>query len=434
MELSRLALSRRRLMKFGMLGMAGVALGGTAACSTSTSGGSGGANAMDFWYWNDGLSKKVVDDAVKRFTEVELAPQQIGGNFKEKLVTTMASGGDFIPDITGIKGEDFASFTPQADRFQNLLDLGADKLAGEYLPWKWKKGMTKDGKLIGFPIDIGPTALFYRRDMFAKAGLPTEPDQIGVQLSTWEDYFAAGTQLKNAVPGAFMISEAWSVFNVAVGQSEARYIDEDEHFIGDQDHIRQAWDLAAQAIRLGINAGVQANTPDWNAGLANGNLSSQTGAAWVAIDIKSAAADTTGKWGVASGPGGTANIGGSFLAITKECAKPDVAFRIISWILSPENQAKGFTDSALFPSSPATYEMPALTTKDPFFGDQVTIDVLGKAAEEIPVQYESPHDQEVSAPFQTELTNMESQGKDPEDAWNDAVAEARKIAQRVGVS
>jgi cellobiose transport system substrate-binding protein len=427
-------LSRRRLIQLGMLGMAGATIGGTAACSTSATGGSGGANAMDMWYWADGLSKKVVDEAVTRFTEVKLKPQQIGGNFKEKLVTTMAGGSDFVPDITGIKGEDFASFNPQADRFQNLLDLGADKLADQYLPWKWKKGMTKDGKLIGFPIDIGPTALFYRRDVFAKAGLPAEPDQIGTQMSTWEDFFAAGVELRKAVPGAFMISEAWSVFNVAVGQSSARYIDEDEHFIGDQDHIRHAWDLAAKAIGLGIDAGVQANTPDWNAGLTNGNLSSQTGAAWVAIDIKSAAAKSTGKWGVAPGPGGSSNIGGSFLAITKQCDKPDVAFKIISWILSPENQARGFTDSALFPSTPATYKKPALIKPDPFFGNQVTIDVFGPAAEEIPVQYESPHDQEVSAPFQTELTNMESNGKKPDDAWNDAVTEAKKIAQRVGVS
>lgn len=424
-------LSRRRLLQLSMLGVAGTALG---ACSTSTTGGSGGANAMDMWYWTDGLSKNVVDDAAKKFTQVDLKAQQIGGNFKEKLVTTMASGSDFVPDITGIKGEDFASFTPQADRFQNLLDLGADKLADQYLEWKWKKGMTKDGKLIGFPIDIGPTALFYRRDVFEKAGLPSDPDQIGTQMSTWDDFFAAGVELKNAVPGAFMLSEAWSVFNVVVGQSEARYIDEDEHFIGDQDHIRKAWDLAAKAISMGIDAKVQANTPDWNAGLSNGNLASQTGAAWVAIDIKAAAADSSGKWGVAPGAGGAANIGGSFLAITKECSKPDVAFEIITWILNPENQARGFTDSALFPSSPATYKMSALTSPDPFFDNQVTIDVLGKAAEKIPVQYESPHDQEVSGPFQTELTNVETGGKNADDAWNDAVTEAKKIAQRVGVS
>jgi cellobiose transport system substrate-binding protein len=418
-----------------MLGTAGMAIGGTAACSTSTSGGSGGGtNAIDMWYWSDGLSENVVDEAVKRFTSVELRPQQIGGNFKEKLITTMAAGSQFVPGITGIKGEDFASFTPQADRFVNLLDLGAAQLADQYLPWKWRKGMTKDGRLIGFPIDIGPTALFYRRDVFAKAGLPTEPDQVGAQMSTWEDYFAAGVELKRAVPTALLVTEAWAVFNVAIAQSPARYIDENERFIGDQDHVHRAWNLAVRTIELGIDAKSQANTPDWNAGLANGNLPSLTGASWSAIDIQSAAKDTSGLWGVAPSPGGTGNIGGSFLAITKECGKPEVAFEIITWILNPENQAAGFTDSALFPATPATYAMPALTSPDPFFGGQVTIDVLGKSAQRIPIQYESPNDQAVSAPFQTELTNVESNGKDPNAAWADAVAEARRIGQRLGVS
>lgn len=426
-------LSRRRILRLGVFGVAGMAMGGTTACSTSASGGSGGDQAMDLWYWADGLSKKVVDEAVTRFTEVELRPQQIGGNFKEKLVTTMSSGGTFIPDITGIKGEDFASFTPQADRFHNLLELGADKLADQYLPWKWKKGMTKDGKLIGFPIDIGPTANFYRRDVFAKAGLPSEPEKVAAQMSTWDDYFAAGVELKKAVPGTFIVSEAWAVYNVAVGQANARYIDENERFIGDQDHIRKAWDLAVRATQLGINAKTKAGTPDWNAGLAGGTLASLTGASWVAVDIQSAAKDTAGKWGVAAGPGGTANIGGSFLAIPKECQKPDVAFKIISWILSPENQARGFTDSALFPSTPATYTMPALTSPSEFLGGQVPTQVLGPAAQQIPVQYESPNDQAVSASFAIELGNIEASGKDPDTAWADAVAEAKRVGQRLGV-
>jgi cellobiose transport system substrate-binding protein len=38
------------------------------------------------------------------------------------------------------------------------------------------------------------------------------------------------------------------------------------------------------------------------------------------------------------------------------------------------------------------------------------------------------------APYRTELTNIESSGKSPEAAWNDALSQARQIAQRQGVS
>ena len=44
----------------------------------------------------------------------------------------------------------------------DLNTLGAAKLKSQYLSWKWAQGETTDGKLVGFPIDIGPTALYYR--------------------------------------------------------------------------------------------------------------------------------------------------------------------------------------------------------------------------------------------------------------------------------
>jgi cellobiose transport system substrate-binding protein len=38
------------------------------------------------------------------------------------------------------------------------------------------------------------------------------------------------------------------------------------------------------------------------------------------------------------------------------------------------------------------------------------------------------------APFMTELSSIEAKGKKPDDAWKDAVAQARQIARRQGVS
>ena len=73
-------------------------------------------------------------------------------------------------------------------------------------------------------------------------------------------------------------------------------------------------------------------------------------------------------------PGGPANHGGSFLAIPKACRQPREAFEIISWILDPANQARGFTDAALFPSAPAATSCRQLTGRDAFFGGQKTIE------------------------------------------------------------
>jgi cellobiose transport system substrate-binding protein len=429
-----MVLSRRRLLRAGLLGMAGTAVGAAAACSSggSATGTSSASSNLALWYWSGGLSDKVVADVPAQFPAITFKATQIGGDFKQKLVTTIGAR-QFLPDVTGIKGEDMPYFMSQADQFLDLRDLGAEALKSQHLEWKWKQGSTTDGKLIGFPIDIGPTALFYRADIYSQAGLPSQPADVAAQLSTWDAYFAAGVKLKKALPKASLIAQASEVYGMAIGQATKGYADAGGNFIGDQDHIRRAWDLAVQAVRLGLSAKTASGGQDANAALASGLLPSKLGAAWVALDIKSAAEKTSGNWRVAPMPGGPANQGGSFLSIPRSSGNAKQAFEIVKWILSPENQARGYTDAALFPSTPATYKMSALTAPDPFFGGQVTIDVFGPAAANVPIAYASPNDAALQEPYLAELDNVEAKGKNPDAAWTDAVAAAKKVGKRLGV-
>ena len=431
-------LTRRQVIRSGLLGAAGLAVGGAAAAcgsskggSSSSSGGKGKPASMALWYWSGGLSQNVVSAAAAQFAgQTKLTSSVIGGDFKQKLLTTMTSR-RYVPDITGIKGEDMPSVLPDADRFVDLNTLGAAQFKPQYLGWKWAMGQTKDGKLIGFPIDIGPTALFYREDLFAQAGLPTDPNTVAAQMKSWDDYFAAGAELHKAIPRTFLIDNAGDVFTVAVGQSGQRFIDAGGAFIGDGDHIRQAWETAVKPIKLGIDAKINDNS--WNGNISNGTIGSVIGAAWHALDIEQAAPNLAGKWRVAANAGGPADIGGSFLAIPTTCPDPALAFQIITWILNPANQAKGFTDEALFPSTPATYTMPALTAPDAYFGGQKTIDVFGPAASAIPNQYTAPADSAVSAPYFNQLINVEN-GANPDSAWNTAVSQAKQIFAKPGAN
>ena len=430
-----MTVSRRRLLQAGLFGLASAAVGVTAGCGDddASSGTGGDSKELALWYWSGGLSDKVVADVPKQFPDITFKPTQVGGAFKDKLVTTITSR-QFMPDITGIKGEDIAYFMGQSGQFLDLNDLGAADLKSQYLEWKWKQGSTPDGKLIGFPIDIGPTALFYRADVFKKAGLPTEVADVTAAMATWDTFFEQGVKLKKALPGTFMVGEAAEVFDMAVGQTTKRYADADKKFIGDQEHIRTAWDHATKAVALGISFKVQSGGQDANAAWNQGTLPAKLGAAWVASDIKGAAEKTSGKWRVAPMPGGPANQGGSFLAIPKSSGNPKKAFEIITWLLNVDNQGRGYTDAALFPSAPAAYKLPALTAPDEFFGGQVTIDVFGPAAQKIPVAYESQYDSVLREPFAAELSNVETKGKDPETAWKDAVTAAKQAGERVGVS
>ena len=98
----------------------------------------------------------MVDDTIAHFPDPTIKYSEIGGDFKQKLITTF-NGGTGIPDITGIKGEDIASMLPQAERFVDLKTVGADSVLGDYVEWKVKQATTLDGK--GIICENHPLAL-----------------------------------------------------------------------------------------------------------------------------------------------------------------------------------------------------------------------------------------------------------------------------------
>jgi cellobiose transport system substrate-binding protein len=422
-------LSRRNLLLSS--GLAAFGIGGLSACSTSTSGGSGGSGSdgTALWYWNGGLSDKVVAAAKTQFADADITPSVVGGDFKQKLQTTL-TGGSFIPQITGVKGEDMPFFRSVADKFTDLNTLGAGDISSSQLAWKWDEAKTSDGKQLGFPIDIGPTAMFYRNDILAQAGLPTDPTAVAAATSTWDDFYAFGQELHGKVPASFPVPQLAAVFQIIVGQLSQRFVTEDNAFVGDSDEMKQAWDTTVKAQALGINANAGQGL---DAALASGVIAMDLGAAWHALDIKLAAPDTSGKWLVANNPVKPTNFGGSFLTIPSATEDKEGAFEIIKWILSTDNQGQAFTDASIFPADPAAWELPALTGGDAFFGGQKTIDIFGPAGKEVPAQYVAASDSAVSAAYYNELTNVEANGKDAAQAWTDAVTAAKDIAARQGV-
>jgi len=425
-------LSRRGLLRAGLGGTAATALGGLATgCAVPT--GSTGRN-MVLWYWSGGLSDTVVKNAKARYnSSVSLDAIQIGGQYRSKLITTI-TGRAHIPDIAGLKGEDMAAYLPNADQFIDLRTLGAEKYRRQYLSWKWDQGIADDGTMVGFPIDCGPVAHYYQYEVFRTAGLPYEPDDVSKELNTWESFFDAGVQLGKRVPGAKLLTDINSVFENVVQQGAKRYVDKDRHFIGDQEHVRRAWALAVEAKQRKIVSDLVSGTPDQLSAIQEGKLPSQLNASWASFDIKSGVPKTKGRWRVAQMPVSPANNGGSFLSITKACRDPEQAFEIITWILNASNQAQGYVDAGLFPSTPASYGLKQMREPDPFFGGQVTTDIFGPAAQKIVVAYNSPFDVALGQPIKDEIKNVGVLGKDPKKAWSDAMSKCRRIAKHLGVS
>jgi cellobiose transport system substrate-binding protein len=432
-----MTLTRRAFLTIAPTALGAATLAATglsaAGCASPTTASPG---RLTLWYSKDGLSETVLAEAVQRFPADRLNLTPIGDGLKHRLLAAM-SGGAYLPDLTML-GDDIASYFPDADQFVDLNTVGAGALKSQYLPWKWASGTTADGHMIGFPIDIGPSALYYRHDLFAQAGLPSEPDEVAAAVSTWDDYFRFGQELLRALPGRYLLPDTKMVFTYSMAQQPVKYFDRQNHYLGDQGHVRAAWDRALRAFDLGLTAGYggaqdQGQSVDRHAAWNAGKELSFVNACWITGELKQAAPSTAGSWRVCRSPGGAGNQGGSYLAITRYCPRPQDAFAVVSWLLSPENQPRAYLDAGLFPSSPAAFQDPRLLEPEPFFGGQATMAVFARSASEVRPAYFSPWDITISDTYTDELTNVEVAGKDPVQAWADAQTAVNRLLRRQGV-
>ena len=138
---------------------------------------------------------------------------------------------------------------PQADKWTDLNELGAGDLEDTFFPWKWQAATTADGATLGLGTDTGPQAICYRTDLFEKAGLPTDREELASMWETWDDFLDVGAQyLKNAPEGAAFIDSPSGLYNAIIGQSEEQYYDEEGNPIYDiNPAVKDAWDVSVDA-------------------------------------------------------------------------------------------------------------------------------------------------------------------------------------------
>nr|BBJ53375.1 hypothetical protein SAVMC3_60040 [Streptomyces avermitilis] len=88
----------------------------------------------------------------------------------------------------------------QADKLVDMSKVsGVDK--SKWLDWKWAQATTKDGRTVGLGTDVGPMAICYRKDLFEKAGLPTDREEVGkLWAGDWSKLVDAGEKYKAKAP------------------------------------------------------------------------------------------------------------------------------------------------------------------------------------------------------------------------------------------
>jgi cellobiose transport system substrate-binding protein len=377
------------------------------------------------WYYAGGMDDSVIAEVDKVFPNVDLTAVKVS-DYENKVRTALA-GHSGIPDILFVT-TDIANYYPDEDQFVDLRTVGANSIKSEYLPWKWNLGVAPDGRVIAIPTDTGPTAFFYRADIFRKAGLPTAPNQISALLKNWNDYLQLAAHLKTATQGkSYIIDDAYyTVFSQMLAQSRQQFLTPAGKYIANEQYMQNIWNTTAKSIQMGVDDKVQLYTTAWNEAVSNGSVAGFVGAAWMKGVLQQSAPGTAGKWQVADAPGGPGNSGGSFLGVTAASKYPKLAFDIASWLESPQNQLRAYKDIAIYPSTIAALNNPAMHQKEAFYGGEDTNNIFAPAAKNIPTYYQSPYDQDITTDFQDQVDLMDFQGKSPAQAWSTVQQEAQR--------
>jgi cellobiose transport system substrate-binding protein len=342
-------------------------------------------------------------------------------DYYQALQTHLAAGAG-LSDVQGIEVARIAEVTQtQADKFADLRDLGADDLESTFFPWKWEAATSPDGAVVGLGTDTGPLAICYRTDLFKQAGLPTDREELASMWQTWPDFIEVGKQYVAKAPdnSAFMDS-ASGYYNAIIGQSESQYYDEDGNPIYDTNPaVKDAWDLSVQAIQAGLTAKLKQFDQPWNQAFANGRFATIACPAWMIGYIKGQAGDaSSGKWDVASIPGGGGNWGGSYLSIPSASEHQQEAYELIKWLTAPEQQVKMWTQAQHFPSSSTAAEDDAVAAAtDEYFSNAPVGELFKESADNLTVAVLGPKDGVIKDTISNGLLRVDQQGEDPDTAW-----------------
>ncbi|MEV0152784.1 extracellular solute-binding protein [Micromonospora sp. NPDC050686] len=431
--------SRRRLAAVALVA-AGTLLA-TAACGGGDDPAEGGPVTLTVDVFGQFGYDELYKEYMAAHPDVKIVERGTGSNLDEyspKLTQWLAAGKG-AGDVVAIEEGLLVEYKANPQNFVNLLDHGAADLKGNFLEWKWNQGLTADGKqLIGLGTDVGGMAMCYRKDLFAKAGLPTERDEVGKLWPTWQDYIKVGEQFKAKNTGASFLDGATNTFNTVLLQTAGNttgysYYDTADKLVVDSNPaVRQAYDTTMDIIDSGLSGKYGSWSEEWVSAFKQSKFATIACPAWLTGVIEgNAGPGAKGKWDVADVPGDGGNWGGSFLAVPKQSKHRAEAIELAKFLTSAKGQIGAFKAKGPLPSSPQALEDPAIVdSTNAYFSDAPVGKIFAEGAKSLKPVYMGPKNQAVRTEVENAVRTVELGQRSPEQGWNDAVGNAKKAAAK----
>jgi len=321
-------------------------------------------------FWAMGREGEVVSELLREFTaehpDIPIRIEQLPWlSAHEKLLTAFA--GDATPDVAQL-GNTWVSELGTLDALLPLNDWVAAH--NELDPPDWFPGIwhtnVLDGRLLGLPWYVDTRLLFYRRDLFERAGVPRPP----IDWSQWTAALdALQTKLGIPHPQLLPLNEFEPLLALALQQPDPLLREG-----GRYGNFRSAgFRRAAQFFLDRFVSGHAA--PVSNTQIANlwhefgrGTFAAYISGPWNIGELdRRLGPERRNDWSTAPLPGpegpGASTAGGSSLVVFRRSRRRDDALKLLAYLARPATQARFHAMTGNLPPRRSTWTLPAADGK-----------------------------------------------------------------------
>ena len=252
-----------------------------------------------------------------------------------RLAKSVATGAG-AADVEAIEVGFIAQFKAQPDRFVNLRQYGAGTLKDRWLSWKWAQALGRKGEIVGLGTDVGSLAICYRRDLFQKAGLPTNRAAVSKLWPTWSSFIQAGRRFQaQGAEGSHFFDSGSNVYNAMSARPPGVLRRARQRHRRDEPGGEGSMGPDHAGIAAGQSAGFAAFSERLEHGLQEGQLRHRDVPRVDDGLHPGPGPGDQGQVGYRRDPGNGGNWGGSFLTVPTQSKNAAVAADLVEFLTSP---------------------------------------------------------------------------------------------------
>ncbi|WP_158676898.1 ABC transporter substrate-binding protein [Wenjunlia vitaminophila] len=342
---------------------------------------------LEFWGWAPGYDKSVdLFNSTHKDIQVtfKTLPSGSQGGY-DKMLSAVKAGN--APCLAQVGFESVPTLL-----IEGALEDVTEAAAGakdKFVPWTWNQ-VTVAGKTYGIPVDTGPMAMYYRKDVFDKYGIAVP--------TTWDEYAEAAEKLHKADPDTYIVNLRAITLSGLAWQKGAKWFstEGDTWRVAVNDpQTQQLADYWQGLVDKKLVATDQGYSPQWWSKLQSGKVATAIGAVWLNPLITQNAPKAEGKFAVAPMPQWTkgekkfGNDGGGSTAVLKGCQYKDEAVEFATWMsTNPDSLKNLITKTGIYPAATAGLQLPEVSAGVEYYGGQNIYEVFAEAAQNTDVNWQ----------------------------------------------